>query len=582
MIAVKVHARFPSAQDRPGPRRNQPPAGPFDTTMRRALAIVLVLACLLAGTPGSIRAAPPAQPASPPLAIRGEHFVDLGEQPVFVLGANYEGPADRAWQMWDDERFDPTLIAEDFSRAGAASLLVLRVFVQRSLADDVRAERWAKLDRVLDLADRYGLKRVLTFADYGELNLARLATIDQLVAARYRGRATIFAYDLKNEPRLWDLALADYGPGLAVPLQDPALVSALGELVARHDVAEYRGSDPGQREIPRHLTDDQAWVYANVLVAYRGFLQDAQAWARDRDATVVGYLHAPESAAWRPLVEALDNTLAAWLAPRLTALRASDPGRPVTVGQVDPIIASLPANAWLDYRALHLYPAGSSDAIVASMAVFDDVRSAVSGTPLILGEFGFSNATLDEERSAALEAEMARSVCTRGGAGALKWMLNDFPAGHNPRENAFGMYRGDGSAKPVVAAFGGLAELRPVVWPWRAGDPRPADYDVCGGRFFTQAVTADAGPGPVLGEPHPAGYSVTNLDGIAFWDAFRQLGGVRDLGYPIGRRFMRDGFVVQPMQKGMLRWRPSQQRAERIDGNPGPIPEYATVPEPAP
>ena len=81
--------------------------------------------------------------------------MDRSDRPVFMLGANYEA-ADRAWQMWDDQLFDPMLIAQDLDRARAANLSVLRMFVQPPLAADIRAGRWAKLDRVLDLADRRG------------------------------------------------------------------------------------------------------------------------------------------------------------------------------------------------------------------------------------------------------------------------------------------------------------------------------------------------------------------------------------------------------------------------------------------
>src|SRR5215213_6546485 len=37
--------------------------------------------------------------------------------PSFVVGANYEGPADRAWQMWKPDLFDSSLIDEDLARA---------------------------------------------------------------------------------------------------------------------------------------------------------------------------------------------------------------------------------------------------------------------------------------------------------------------------------------------------------------------------------------------------------------------------------------------------------------------------------
>src|SRR5690349_8254676 len=36
-----------------------------------------------------------------------------GGKPFFVIGANYEGPTDRAWLMWEDGKFDRQMIADD-------------------------------------------------------------------------------------------------------------------------------------------------------------------------------------------------------------------------------------------------------------------------------------------------------------------------------------------------------------------------------------------------------------------------------------------------------------------------------------
>jgi hypothetical protein len=425
----------------------------------------------------------------------------------FLLGANYEGPADQAWQMWQDDRFDPALIAEDFARARAANLSVLRIFVQKSLADDVRANRWTKLDRVLDLADRHGLRLIVTFADYTEWDLAKLAQIDTAVATRYKGRPTILAFDLKNEPRFGDLGLSTYPDG-PPPLQQAALVQAVRQSLPpvstptptatpaptaaptrasapvpaaspipaasptpearartawlpREEIAAYRASEDGQQTVPARLDDEQAYVYANVLRAYLRLLDDAGAWARTRDGgTSIRYLQSDDSAAWQPFVAALNDTLAAYLAPRLAAIRRADPDRLVTIAQVDPLLAIMPTNGWLDYRTFHRYPgAPTSGSIKAALALWDDVQAAVPDRPLVLGEFGFANDTVDEATSAALEAELVRAIRERGGAGALKWMLNDFPSGANPRENSFGMYRGDGTPKPVVDEFRALGAL---------------------------------------------------------------------------------------------------------------------------
>ncbi len=424
--------------------------------MRRAIVSLLALALLL---PSPLA---PALAETPRLSVQGESLVDEAGQPRFLLGANYEGPADRAWRMWDDDAFDPAAIDQDFARARAANVSVLRLFVQRALAEDVQARRWKKLDRVLKLADQHGLRLILTFADYAELDLARVAAVDAAIARRYRDRATILAYDLKNEPRFGDLALASYPPGLNAPLQRPELVAAVGETVARQDVPAYRASDPGQREVPARLSDDQAYVYVNTLAAYRRLLHDALDWARAHNSTIVQYLGAPDSAGWEPLKQALNDTLAAWLTPQLDAVRAADPGRPITVGHVDVVLGSLPVNAWLDLRSLHQYPGPSNAGIAASLRVLDDVKAAVPGKPLLLSEFGLSTVNLDEQQAAALEAQLVLGARDHGAVGALKWMLNDVPNGFNPRENAFGMYHADGSPKPVVAAFQALGDLAPA------------------------------------------------------------------------------------------------------------------------
>lgn len=76
------------------------------------------------------------------------------------------------------------------------------------------------------------------------------------------------------------------------------------------------------------------------------------------------------------------------------------------------------------------------------------------------------------------------------------------------------------------------------------------DYDVLNGYFFTQTGGTDN-----------QGYAITDDDGIALWSEFQRLGGVDALGYPVSRRFMWDGFVVQATQKVVLQWRPDLGRA---------------------
>jgi hypothetical protein len=429
--------------------------------LRFACCLLLLALTVCAGLlPSSVPVASAA--SAPGYSISGNAILDPTGRPLFLIGASYEGPADRAWQMWSDDQFDAALIGQDFARARAAGLGVLRIFVQKPLADDLASGKWQKLDRVLDLADKQGLAIVLTLNDYTDWDLTRVAKLDGAIAGHLKGRATVLAIDLKNEPHLGDLALAMYQPGETPPLQSPDLVARIGERITREEIPEYRASESGQKNVPERLTDEQAYVYVNVLRAYSQLLDDSAAWVKAKDGNIVKYLRSPEGAAWAPLLDALNDSLALWLRPRLGAVRRADPGRLVTLAHVDTILATLPVNAWLDYRTYHRYPTASASGIRSALALWDDVRTAVPGRPLVLGETGVSNEGTDEATSASLELDLLKGVREHGGAGALKWMLNDVPNGANPRENKFGMFRADGSAKPIASGLKTYAQTAPT------------------------------------------------------------------------------------------------------------------------
>src|SRR5918911_733641 len=164
--------------------------------MRRGVVVALGLLLSLA------------QPAAAASSGDGERIVGPNGVPAFITGINYEGPADRAWQMWDNDRFDAGLIDADFARAAAAGVTALRVFVQAPLAVDVAAGKWDKLDQVVGLAEKRNLQLIVSLHDYGERDLARVAATAGQIAQRFRGRTGILAFDLKNEPRFGDLSLA--------------------------------------------------------------------------------------------------------------------------------------------------------------------------------------------------------------------------------------------------------------------------------------------------------------------------------------------------------------------------------------
>ena len=216
-----------------------------------------------------------AQPAAAATSGDGERLLGPNGVPLFVLGMNYEGPADRAWQMWDNDKFDAGAIDADFSRAASAGVTALRIFVQAPLAIDIAAGKFEKLDQVVSLSEKRGLQLIVSLHDYGERDLARVAGTAGKIAQRYRGRPGILAFDLKNEPRFGDLSLSKYPTPPS--LQTGALIDAFGERLPHDQLAAYRASDEGTKTIPSYLTDDEAWTYVNNLRLYREMLAEAAA-----------------------------------------------------------------------------------------------------------------------------------------------------------------------------------------------------------------------------------------------------------------------------------------------------------------
>ena len=174
----------------------------------------------------------------------GERLLGADGAPLFVTGINYEGPADRAWQMWDADKFDIGAIDADFGRAANAGFNVIRLFVQASLATELAQRKFDQLDKVVDIAEKRHIQLVLSLHDYGERDLATVSATAGQLAEHLRGRQGVLAFDVKNEPRFGDLALAKYaGPP---PLQQHALIDAFGERLKRDELATFRSSDDGQ------------------------------------------------------------------------------------------------------------------------------------------------------------------------------------------------------------------------------------------------------------------------------------------------------------------------------------------------
>ena len=424
------------------------------------VALGVLLACSHPATAPQATAAPAPSPATAEATswLRGPDG-----RPLFLVGASYQGPADRAWRgdywaWWADDRFDPALVAADFDRATAAGLNTLRIFVQRELLRDIREDVWWKLDAVVELARQRGLGLIVVFGDYDEPRVERVARTSASIAKRYAGNPAILAYELKNEPDFWVLQSARYPDGQRPPLQSKALVEAYGERAARHYTDAFRQKDEGKKgplAIPEWFSDEQTYYWHNNWLLSYALAQEATAWAGATGRADVEYYAAPEAARWAGFLQAVDATYAAWLEPQLRLIREADQTKPITVGHHDSLIASLPANNQLDFITWHSYPQAGPAGHQVYVRTLHALRAAHPNKPVLLGEFGYRATDRDERTVAVDEAAALLRLYADGFAGGLKWLLTDTRDG----TDTMGAFRMDGSARPITAATQALGRL---------------------------------------------------------------------------------------------------------------------------
>lgn len=386
----------------------------------------------------------------------GDRLQTPDGKPFFAIIVNYVGHADRAWQQFQAGKFDPDLIETDFRLARNTGANTIRTFVAPPLQDEFPKGDWTKLDAVVRAAERAGVFLLLTLADYSSANLKTIAAHAGLIAARYRGHPTLLGYDLRNEPRLYDLAVLNYGQ--PNPLLSPDLAAVYPP---QQSPAEALAWARGAGKMPGSLSDADAINYANVYQLFTSLHKAATDWAGKQNLlrTFADYMRSPDARAWQPLLEALDATLTAWLAPQIAAIRAADPGRLLTVGWTDPVLAALPANGRLDFMSLHRYPINASRWLTYSVRTAAALRTAFGGKPALLTEFGYPSHELSAEQAAVCESAGWLQAFDLGLAGAGKWMLWDLPPGPNPKERSYGLFTAAGEPKPSAWALPALSEL---------------------------------------------------------------------------------------------------------------------------
>jgi hypothetical protein len=423
---------------------------------------------------------PPAQPS--PQASREPSWVaPRGGDPFFVIGANYEGPVDQAWMMWEDDKFAPERIAADFDRARSIGINMLRIFVQKPLRDNIDGGDFSKLDTVVRLARERNLWLLLTFTDWPEPDLVKAADLNRRIAEHLAGEPGILAYDVKNEPQFTDVAGAIFPAGMSVPLQMPDVMRAYGEPVPCSTIGEYRRKS---NIIPPRMTDEQACMMANYYELFRDFLDEGAAWVRTHsNTTTLDYMDSPDSAHWSPLLAAVDATLLAWNKVQIDPVRAADAGRPVTVGYSNIVFAKLPGNREMTFQSIHRFTSHGYAGLNATFLVLDNLKRTFHPQPVMLEEFGYPGQTrsgggivgFDPRTTANLESAVWSYLYANGYAGGAKWMLNNFPQGYDPAQNTYGLFDNDGRPKISALALREFASIVSRTGPGEFAGPRPED-----------------------------------------------------------------------------------------------------------
>ncbi|GAB4526986.1 MAG: hypothetical protein Kow0063_01820 [Anaerolineae bacterium] len=392
------------------------------------------------------------------------HLVDAQDKKFFVVGVNYEGYFDRAWRMWDDATFDLALIEKDFGKARQVGFNTLRLFVQTPLERDIRAGIFDKLDHVLDLAAHHQLAVLLTLNDDHSRNLLDSGNIAAAIAGRYQNHPAILGYDLENEPKLYNLLVAEYPPSNPAPVQSPALIEHYGERVSRIEVEELRRA----RKIPSFLDDDMAYYYANALRIFLEFDAAANQWARRTGQTLADYIRSPDATPWTVYLEVMNQTIAAWIAAQRVPIRQAAPHALLTVGWDWMHFAAMPANHILDFHEFHVYGGFGLGALRSVLNNLEGLRRAFPGTPLLVGEFGYSNATtsnpataqpVPQTTTALYEGAMLAYLRAGDFAGGMKWMLNDITGVDNPFEANLGVFLPGDQPKVVAQVIRHYADL---------------------------------------------------------------------------------------------------------------------------
>lgn len=167
----------------------------------------------------------------------------------------------------------------------------------------------------------------------------------------------------------------------------------------------------------------------------------------------------------------------AWAQLMVTAIRAGDPVRPVSIGDgawgmevtgKDNGFSVRDLAGLTQFVGPHVYPMGDDIVRQHLRAAFVCELAGVAELPVVLEEFGVSSDFASDEHAAEYYRQVLHTTLLAGATGWIAWNNTDFdnlpqqdPYRHHAFELHFGLTRVDGSAKPQlheVTAFRQLVD----------------------------------------------------------------------------------------------------------------------------
>lgn len=394
------------------------------------------------------------------VAPDGRSFVTAEGKPFVPFGINYYRPgtgwAPQVWKQWNAEA-----TRRDFKLMRDYGVNCVRVFLsygsQYSKPGQLDAEGIAKFDEFLKIAEEHGIYVHPTGPDHWEGTpdwaradrvadekvMAALEDFWRLLAARYKDRAAIFSYDLRNEP----------------------------EVAWKNEVMQRRWEAWVNK---KHGSREKALAAWKLPASET--LPVPEIDKEERKALLLEYHRFRE--------EIADE----WTRRQSTAIKAADPVALVTVGLIQWSVPSVLPRVGhysgfdprrqaplVDFLSVHFYPLaegayeyrGAEDEEKNLAYLHSVVREiAAGGKPVVIGEFGWyggGKPTFDGGRHPAATDEQQARWCKRLvevtsplACGWLNWGFFDQPEATDASQMT-GLVRADGSAKAWGREFKELA-----------------------------------------------------------------------------------------------------------------------------